>query len=173
MKLYLVRHGEACEPHQDPQRGLTEKGKADVQKVGASLAERGVRVSQMLHSPKKRARETAEILASHVMPDVDGEGDVKETDGLLPNDEPGVWAERIGEMKADLMADLMLVGHLPYMELLTSLLTTGDERQASIIFETATVVCLDVREGGGGKWTMEWKVTPGTSGGTSGGTAGE
>ena len=61
--------------------------------------------------------------------------------------------------------DLMLVGHLPYMELLTSLLVTGDEHKTSVIFETAAVVCL---EGSANTWTLKWKVTPGTSGGTAG-----
>ncbi len=165
MKLYLVRHGQAAEPHQDPERGLTDKGKADGGKVGAAVAEKSVTISRTLHSPKKRARETAEILASFVMAD----GEVEDTDGLLPDDEPGVWAKRIselaGESEGDLMSDLMLVGHLPYMELLTSLLTTGEEHKTSVIFETAAVVCL---KGSGGEWTLEWKVTPGTSGGTAG-----
>ena len=64
MKLYLVRHGQACEPHVDPERGLTDRGKSDVEKVGAAVARKGVTVSRTLHSPKKRARETAELLAS-------------------------------------------------------------------------------------------------------------
>ena len=148
--LYLVRHGEALEPQYDPKRGLTDRGKRETERLGALLRKAGVRVSQTLHSPKKRARETAEILAGSVMDD----GGPTETGGLLPNDDPADWAERLGEVRAD----LMLVGHLPYMETLTSLLLTGDGCAVSVFFETTTVVCL---EGSGGSlWSLRWMVTP-------------
>ena len=154
MILYIIRPGLALEPQYDPERGLTERGKVEAEKLSALLGRAGVRVSRTLHSPKKRARETAEILAGSVMDD----GGPTETGGLLPNDDPADWAERLGEVRAD----LMLVGHLPYMETLTSLLLTGDGRAVSVFFETATAVCL---EGSGSSlWSLRWMVTPEVAG---------
>ena len=53
MKLYLMRHGEALSPQKDPERGLTDKGKLNVELVAKHLLEQGVLFSQILHSKKK------------------------------------------------------------------------------------------------------------------------
>lgn len=58
--LYLVRHGEAAET-EDPDPGLTERGAAQAVAVGVRL--RDVQFDGVLHSSRRRARETAEIVA--------------------------------------------------------------------------------------------------------------
>ena len=47
MKLYLVQHGEACAKDVDPQRPLTEQGRADVDRLARLLASAGVRVERV------------------------------------------------------------------------------------------------------------------------------
>ncbi|MBA3339894.1 MAG: histidine phosphatase family protein [Geodermatophilaceae bacterium] len=57
--LYLVRHGEAGgEDSADP--GLSERGREQARMLGARL--RCCRGAGVLHSPRRRAAETAAIL---------------------------------------------------------------------------------------------------------------
>ena len=63
MKLYLVQHGEACAKDVDPDRPLTDAGKADVERLAAFLGQVGIRVDRVIHSGKLRAVQTAERLA--------------------------------------------------------------------------------------------------------------
>jgi phosphohistidine phosphatase len=114
MLLYLVQHGEAKREAEDPSRPLSKKGVKDVQKVAHFLAASNVKVARIHHSGKKRALETAEIIAISINP---GE-EVNEVGGLKPLDDPRIWYDRI--LKTE--EDTMLVGHLPYMSRLASML---------------------------------------------------
>ena len=66
MKLCLVQHGDAVPEETDPQRPLSERGCAEVQRVAELLAGAGVQVSTILHSGKTRAEQTARLLAACV-----------------------------------------------------------------------------------------------------------
>ena len=68
MELYLVQHGEAKSKTEDPQRPLTKRGRDEVQRVAAFAAKAGLKVSQVRHSGKRRAEETASILAERLSP---------------------------------------------------------------------------------------------------------
>jgi phosphohistidine phosphatase len=54
--------------------------------------------------------------------------------------------------------DVMLVGHMPHMSRLASLLLTGDPSPGPVHFRNAGIVCL-VRDPGG-HWGIEWVITP-------------
>jgi phosphohistidine phosphatase len=150
MHLYLVQHAEARPKDEDPQRPLSEKGRADIQKVAAFLAgHEAVKVSHILHSGKLRAGQTAEALAEHLHP-----GSVTATDGLNPLDDPTVWADRLTETDED----LMLVGHLPHMSRLAARLITGDADQPVVQFRMGGVVCLGRDKEGW--WSLRWMVVP-------------
>ena len=75
-----------------------------------------VKVSLIRQSGKKRARQTAEILADALNP----ASGVAEVGGLKPLDDVAAVAAAI-----DAAANTMLVGHLPFMERMTSFLVTG------------------------------------------------
>jgi len=150
MRLYLVRHGEAKPKSEDPDRHLTKAGAADVQRVAAFLKGLGLEVDAIWHSPKTRARETAEILASAVA----AEEGLVEHSGLAPNDPVGPICKRVeaGSRR------LMIVGHLPHLEKLAAALVLGDEQAKALAFPTAAVACLLRKDEGG--WLLEWLVTP-------------
>ncbi|MEA2251098.1 MAG: phosphohistidine phosphatase [Solirubrobacteraceae bacterium] len=60
-QLWLLRHGEA-EPHDarpDPERELTERGRAQAVAAGRALAALQVEIHLAFTSPKARARDTA------------------------------------------------------------------------------------------------------------------
>ena len=70
MKLYLVRHGEAKDEREDPERHLTEKGLRDVKRLAAYVVSEhmNIKVDRIVHSGKTRALETAEVMAEYLHP---------------------------------------------------------------------------------------------------------
>ena len=118
VKLYLAQHGEALPEDVDPERPLSETGRRDVQALARFLAARGLRVEQIQHSGKTRARQTAEILARAVAAGTTPE----QVEGIAPRDPP----EDLARLVASADADLMVVGHLPYVARLVSLLVAGE-----------------------------------------------
>ena len=151
MEIWLVRHGDAVSDHVDPERPLSTEGRREVEAVARAVARNGkVRPGAIIHSGKTRARETAEILAAAL-------GATKALargDDLAPESDPSVWAERL-----EGRADVMLVGHLPHMERLVSLLVGAPDDSATARLVTGTVVCL-TREARAETWSIAWMVTP-------------
>ena len=150
MRLYLVQHGEAKREEEDPSRPLTERGKAEVEKVARFLAEAGIEVERILHSGKLRASQTAEILGHHLKP---SEG-VEAVDGLEPMADPRVWAGRLEKLNED----LMLVGHLPHLRKLASLLLVGRDDLEIVRFRYGGAVCLE--RGEKNLWSLVWFIRP-------------
>jgi phosphohistidine phosphatase len=150
MKLYLVQHAQAAPKEVDPERPLTEEGRQDTQKIAAFFKPLNVSVDYLWHSGKKRAAQTAEALAE-VM-EVRKEAAARE--GLAPNDDVTVIKNEIEAAQHD----IMLVGHLPFLDKLASLLLTGSESAGAVAFKNAGIVCLDRSEGN--KWRLDWMIIP-------------
>jgi phosphohistidine phosphatase len=151
--IYLVQHGKAFPKEADPERSLTEGGKAETRKVATRAEKLKLHVSEIVHSGKKRAYETAEILASHLTP-----GRTPTTcRGLDPNDDVAPIAEWLGDKDG-----YMLVGHLPFLEKLVSFLIASDPTIRLIQFTNSGIVCLEAEEGESGKkvWSVKWAMTP-------------
>jgi phosphohistidine phosphatase len=52
----------------------------------------------------------------------------------------------------------MIVGHLPFLERVASLLLTGDENRRPVLFGYGAVVCLEKKDTGG--WAVLWVLIP-------------
>lgn len=151
VNLYLVQHADARPKEEDPERHLSEAGWAAIRRMARFAAEHlNIQVARILHSGKTRAEETAAALAETLRPRNGHEA----TDGLDPMAEPRIWATRIAE-SAD---DLMLVGHLPHLGRLASLLLCGDEERPMVGFQKGGIVYIRTNEGGA---SIEWMVVPG------------
>jgi len=150
MLLYLVQHAEAKKEEEDPERGLTDRGFKDIAGTAAYAQKLGITVSVIHHSGKKRALQTAQVLADSLKP----EKGIAQSDGLAPMDDPEVWGKRLAGMDED----IMLVGHLPYMARLASLHLCGDKEKGIVDFKMAGIVCL--KRSDDGKWAVEWMVVP-------------
>jgi phosphohistidine phosphatase len=150
VKLYLVRHAESRPEYEDPSKGLSEKGIQDVTKVSKAALDRGVRVMEVFHSGKKRAEQTAQIIAGYLKP----QRGVSQTDGLAPKDDPNIWVERL----RDFHDDIMLVGHLPHMSDFAALLLQGKELANSLTFEGGGIVCFEKTNDG--TWSILWSLMP-------------
>lgn len=150
MKLYLMRHGQAAGKLQDPEQGLTETGRADIERLAYQLADRGMTFSRGLHSDKTRARQTAETMARIIAPDAA----LSVHDHLKPNDDPVVL---LAEMD-DWQEDTLVTSHLPYLPGLLALLPGNTGATQAIGFEPGTVVCL--AKDGETAWRFKWTASP-------------
>ena len=149
MEVYLVQHGEAKSEAEDPERPLTDKGRREVELTAGQISAAGIKAAEILHSGKLRARQTAEILAKYLSPSPT----VKEEKGLAPLDDPQK-AKNVIE-QAD--KPLMIVGHLPHLSKLASLLISGSAEKEVVKFRMGGIVCL---EKGEGNWLVKWALTP-------------
>jgi phosphohistidine phosphatase len=150
MRLYVVQHGEAVPEEVDPARPLSLGGQGDVARMAAFLAAAGTRAARVMHSGKRRAEQTAEMLAAAVAPATAPSARA----GLNPNDptdgvahEAAAWSE-----------DVMLVGHLPFMARLASRLVAGREDAGVAAFQPGSVLCLERTDQQ--RWTIAWMVRP-------------
>jgi phosphohistidine phosphatase len=150
MALYLVQHGQCHSKEIDPAKGLTEAGRDTARRIASVAKGYKVPVTCILHSGKKRARQTAEIFAEALAPP---EG-LHTKSGLNPLDDVTALAGLI-----DSKDNLMLVGHLPFMARLCSWLVTGDTETPVFQFQNSGIVCLKPRPETAG-WVIVWTLMP-------------
>lgn len=150
MALYLIQHGKSLPKDQDPDQGLSEEGITETERMARLAQDYAVRVSQIRHSVKTRARQTAEILADALKP----QNDIQEISGIKPMDDVAACATKI-----DPDENVMLVGHLPFMERITSYLITGSIDQPVIKFQNSGIVCLD-KDPETQSWFIKWTLMP-------------
>ena len=145
-----MRHGEAAFKADDPNQGLTQQGKRAIENLAQKLAHpfshqttgQEMNIEQVFHSEKTRARQTAEIMASVLAPDITP----LYRENLKPNDNPQ-------ELLLDIETwtkDILITSHLPFLPSLLKLLTND---QQSVSFEPGTIVCLSKQ---GARWQFEW-----------------
>ena len=150
MPLYLVQHGKNLSKDVDPDKGLSEEGFDEVRRIADVAKGYAVVVNAIAHSGKKRARQTAEVFAEALVP---AKG-VSERGGLGALDDVAAAAKGLNPEE-----NLMLVGHLPFMEKLTGHLTAGDAETRVFKFQNGGIVCLDADPDGGG-WVIKWTLMP-------------
>ena len=56
MYVYLVQHGKAKSAEEDPNRGLSDEGRNEIQRVAEFLSELRITVSLIQHSGKTRLK---------------------------------------------------------------------------------------------------------------------
>lgn len=134
MALYLIQHGKSLPKDLDPDQGLSKEGIAETERMANLARNHGVTVSQIRHSVKTRSRQTAEIFARSLNP----QQGIQEVSGIKPLDDVAAYAATV-----DPDDNVMLVGHLPFMERMTSYLITGSIDQTVFKFQNSGIVCLD------------------------------
>ena len=149
MKLYLVQHGEACTKKIDPERPLTEQGRADIERLAGFLGRAGVQVERIIHSGKLRAQQTAECLASRLAPGLE----LKISDLINPNDTPAAfdWQTESGGK------DTLIVSHLPFVNKLASHLLVGNEDKKLTAYQPGSIACLECNDD---LWQLNWMIRP-------------
>lgn len=152
MDVYLMQHGLAVPAEVDPDRPLAAAGREAVAAVARHAAATGVRVDRIAHSGKTRAAQTAAILAETL-----GCADVAQVPGLKPNDPVEAVVEAL--VDRDRAGSLVIVGHLPSLDRLASLLVAGDTAAHVLAFRNAGLVKLVPSTAGPG-FAVAWILTP-------------
>lgn len=147
--VILVRHGEAVPRADDPQRPLTPRGRAETERVARRLTRLGIAIRGIRHSGKRRAEETAVILAAACEPRLP----VERWEGLGPDDPVAPIARRL-EREA---SSVLLVGHLPHLARLASLLLCGSAEAEVVVLPPSGAAVLVRREGG---WSLVALLPP-------------
>ena len=150
MKLYCMRHGQALDASEDPERSLSEIGAEQVQRLGRHLQAANINFSHIMCSDKMRTQQTAQIMADIISPEVK----INISSCLSNNAECSDLLEDISNWNDD----TLLVGHLPMMDDLVNLLLTRSTGSCLINFVPATIICLEKRQLL--DWALSWVVNP-------------
>lgn len=150
MALFLVQHGTSVPKEIDPECPLTDDGRDTVERIARDAAGHRVEVNLIKHSGKTRARQTAEIMACFLKPP----GGIQEARGLGPLDDVALATTGLS---GD--GNIMLVGHLPFMERLVSYLINGTMDRTVVKFQNGGIVRMD-RAPETGVWFIKWTLMP-------------
>jgi phosphohistidine phosphatase len=115
--IYLVHHAEAVGPEVEPQRPLSAAGRIHAEALAAAAAARSVKPEVIWHSGKLRARQTAEPFLRLCNP----LAEFAAIRGLQPTDPPN----SISDLVAGETREILLVGHMPNLPRVLTLLVTG------------------------------------------------
>ncbi len=156
MKLYLIRHAAAEEraaDGRDAARALTAEGRRRFREIVHGLQRLDVRVERLVHSPARRACQTAELC----LPLVEGELEVSDLLYAPPGEE--LLAALAGERVA-------LVGHEPWLSELAFWLISGSHARsgglgAALELEKGGLLELEGEPQPGGM-TLLQALAPGT-----------
>ena len=145
-RIYFAQHGLAVSKEEDPCRPLSSAGIEQTTRIANQLRASNVLISDIYHSGKLRAQQTAQIYAAAL-----NSPSLTISDYLSPNDD-------IKQLAIKLKArQTLYVGHLPHLEKLTTYLVTGQEAPAVLSLKNSAVVCL---EKDADSYTVQWYLTP-------------
>jgi phosphohistidine phosphatase len=154
MEIYLMQHGPSFPKDVDPDESLTPDGESQIVTAGRGLKRMGLRFEAIVCSTKKRAWQTAKIVAEELgfQPEK-----IVQTDLLKPMAGP---EESVRFLKQYEGAKAILVaGHLPSLaEIASMLLTEGSK--ATIHFERGGIGRIDVESLPTHHGTLRWYLTP-------------
>ncbi|MCK5163841.1 MAG: phosphohistidine phosphatase SixA [Desulfobacula sp.] len=148
MAIFLVQHGMSLPKDRDPEKGLSNIGQEDTKKIAEVAKVYKIPVLKIIHSGKKRARQTAVIFNETLSI----KKPCEQIHGIKPLDDVKVFGNGI-----DPLSNVMVVGHLPFMERLVSYLTTGSRDLKVYKFQNSGIVCLDYEDE---TWFIKWTLNP-------------
>ncbi len=156
MAIYLVQHGKSAPKDVDPEKGLTDQGRNDTERIAQVAKSYGIKVDRIVHSGKKRAEQTAAIYHAALAV----KSPLEAISGIDPLDDVRAFAQGL-----DTAARLMVVGHMPFMQRLVSYLTAGSDAVRVYQFQNSGIVCLDadIGEDGNPDWFIKWTLNPNIS----------
>jgi phosphohistidine phosphatase len=153
LDVYLIQHAESKPKEEDPARPLTAQGRNNVENVGAHLVRLQVGFDRVFHSGKLRAQQTAEILGGLLNIRVEAYAGLEPTDPVAP------IMRWLSEQAKHGLKSIAIVGHLPFLDKLASVLVTGSESVGVVAFQYGGVVRL-VPKGEGEGYRVRWVLAP-------------
>ena len=147
MHIYCVRHGDYVQGDSDGERCLSKKGEEETSRIAGYLKQHNVTPKFIWHSNMLRACQTATIIASNF-----AAAQVVERSDMTPLDHTEGLAEEINKLNVD----IILVGHLPFLPKLASVLLYDAENKNSFCMKPSSVLCLEREEA----WQVDWLIWP-------------
>ncbi len=153
--VYLMRHGQAESfAGSDQERPLTAYGVAYTRQIASQLLavieKQRFSLPQLIHSPYRRAVETADIVE-----DVLGGLETRLTlPGITPDDSPKEAFERL-ENYAE--APFILVTHMPLVAAVGSLVEQGNMYEG-LPFQTSEIRAYEMAAWGAGCGTLSFRL---------------
>ena len=144
-RIYFAQHGLALDKIANPDRPLSKVGIEQTSAIALQIHASDITVSQIFHSGKLRARQTAEIFAEHL-----SVTSVTAIDNLSPNDDVRLITQNLQTN------DALYVGHLPHLEKLVTYLVTGKTEPNIIKFQNSAALCLNKHEN---NYLIQWYLT--------------
>ena len=156
MAILLVQHGISASKDVDPEKGLIGQGRVETERIAQVAKGYSIKVEKIVHSGKKRAEQTATVFHEALSVKTPPE----KVTGINPLDDVRAFVASINPE-----TELMVVGHMPFMQRLVSYLTTGSEEIRVYQFQNSGIVCLDKNEGTDGTfdWFIKWTLNPNIS----------
>lgn len=154
MEIYLVQHGEAKPKEVDPERSLSSEGERQVEATGKALKRLGVGIDLIVTSTKKRAQQTAQLVAKELgYP----EGEIIENelfDPLSPADKAIDFLKPFKEK-----GRILVAGHIPSVaEIASFLLCEGTK--VAIDFKMGGVCRIDCETLPTHAGVLSWYIRP-------------
>ena len=122
--------------------------------IGPEIAEfikpLNLSIDYIWHSGKTRAQQTAEVLVEAV----DIRKEMSAYDGLAPNDDVKIIKDEITSNNQD----IMIVGHMPFVSRLASLLLAASESSGTVAFRQGGIVYLNYSDEN--QWQLSWMIIP-------------
>ena len=134
MHIFLVQHGEAKPEGEDPERPLTDTGRADIERVAALLGRLGLKPARIYHSGKRRAEESAAIFREQLQVEA-----VEVMPELVPMADPVPLCAKAQGWDAD----TMLVGHLPHLPGFVGEILKGEPYLTLVEMRPGTLIILE------------------------------
>lgn len=160
MNVFVLRHGEAgtrvTMPSKDFERPLTEAGRDDIESIASSLRDLHVEFDRVATSPLQRAKETAEIVASTYKTN---SPKLEIWEELRPEGNRQDTIQHLSRLRQD--ADVLLVGHEPYLSSLVGELITGGSTSAKISLKKGGLAKIQIHSfAPKPSGELRWLLTP-------------
>ncbi|MFE8071705.1 phosphohistidine phosphatase SixA [Marinobacteraceae bacterium S3BR75-40.1] len=136
MRLIIMRHGEAGPHRSDFERSLTSTGVAASQRVAEQLKGLPWKADRVWVSPLVRAQQTAETVVA-AWPSL-----LETKPFLTPDDDPAACMDALQALPDS--ETVLLVSHMPFVGVFTSLLVEGHRRGMPFMTSQALILEMPV-----------------------------
>lgn len=150
MIIYLMQHGKCMTKEENPDRPLNHEGVRETNEMASVIKRFELKVDAIYHSPKVRAKETAELIIGAVH----SNRGLVERDDLNPNDD----VKKFRDLLISEGKDAIIIGHLPFLDRLVTFLLYENDDTGAVLFKNSGLLCLEQQEES--HFALKWLITP-------------
>lgn len=149
-----MQHGPSLDPTEDPAESLSAVGREVVRATARALKRLDLTLDALISSPKARARQSAEIVAATLGFE---SRLIAQSELVKPLTPPGEVLDHLRNLAG--AQRILMVGHLPHLARLASLLLSGQPDWVVVTFERGGVCRIDL-ENLGLPGRLVWHLPP-------------